>query len=220
MRAIFVRLRSELRASWRAWAVLILLIGTFSGVVVAAAGGARRTATAYPRLLAASGASDALVAALRTGPRGYYREVGRLPQVEESSVVAGLPLSPRLASGQPGNLNVNVLAPVSGGFGRSLDRPKLLAGRLPEPDRPREALINEVVAARYGLRVGSRFEMVAVHFDPGGAEEKPRALVPLTVTIVGVGRLAREVVPTAKLDSEEQLLMTRRPIGSTPRATV
>lgn len=208
MRAISVRLGSELRAGWRAWTVLGLLIGLFGGGVIAAAAGARRTETAYPRLLEASGSSDALVGALSTGLKGYYREVARLPQVAEASVVAGLPLFPRLPSGEPGNLNGNALAPVAGGFGRSLDRPKLLAGRLPEPERPREALINEVVAARYRLQVGSRFEMVAVHFNPAGTDVKPERLVPLTVTVVGVGRLAREVVPTAKLDSEDQILMT------------
>ena len=50
--------------------------------------------------------------------------------------------------------------------------------------------------------------MVAAHFAPGSSEGEPEALIPLTVNIVGVGRLAREVVPTTKLDSEEQLLMT------------
>jgi hypothetical protein len=208
VRAVGVRLWSELRAGWRAWAALVLLIGVFSGGVIAAAAGARRTATAYPRMIEELGASHALVAAFNTGLEGYYREVARLPQAAETSVVAGLPIFPRLPSGEVAEFNGNALAPVSGGYGRSLDRPKLLAGRLPEPDQPREALINEVVARRFGLKVGSRFEMVAAHFAPGGQEGEPEALIPLTVNVVGVGRLAREVVPTTKLDSEEQVLMT------------
>ena len=203
-----VRLWSELRAGWRAWTVLVVLIGVFSGGVIATAAGARRTATAYPRLLEATGASDALVSVFNTGLEGYYREVARLPQVEATSVVAGLPIFPRLPSGEPDEFNGNALAPVSGGFGRSIDRAKLLAGRLPEPGRPREAFINEVVAERFGLRVGSRFEMVAAHFDPEGSDEEPVALIPLTVTIVGIGLSAREVVPTTKLDAEELILMT------------
>lgn len=208
MRAIAVRLRSDLRTGWRPWAVLALLIGVFGGVVVAAEAGARRTATAYPRLLDASHASHVLVGAFRTGLEGYYDEVARLPQVEDATAMAGLPLLPRLPSGEPGTLDGNVLAPVGGGLGRTLDRPELLAGRLPEPDRPREAVVNEVAAERYGLRVGSRWAMVAAQTDPADAEGEPHALVPLTVTVVGVGRWANEVVPTAKFDSTAHVLMT------------
>ena len=52
MAAIWMRLRSELRARWRSLLVLTLVVGVTGGVVLAAVAGARRTDSAYPRLIA------------------------------------------------------------------------------------------------------------------------------------------------------------------------
>lgn len=43
--------RADLRRRWRAMLAVVLLIGLVSGVVLVAAAGARRTGTAYPRML-------------------------------------------------------------------------------------------------------------------------------------------------------------------------
>ena len=58
MTAVWVFLRAELRRRWRAWVGVALLAGLFAGVVTGAAAGARRTDSAYPRLLAWSKAPD------------------------------------------------------------------------------------------------------------------------------------------------------------------
>src|SRR5213083_2798808 len=52
MAAIWIRFRSELRSRWRAWLGLALLLGMAGGAATAAAVGARRTETAYPRFVA------------------------------------------------------------------------------------------------------------------------------------------------------------------------
>jgi hypothetical protein len=49
--AVRCRFRAELRARWRATLALALLVGFAGGVVLAAAGGARRTDTAHARLV-------------------------------------------------------------------------------------------------------------------------------------------------------------------------
>jgi len=49
MGAVWFRARAELRASWRAWLALTILIGLAGGAAIAAAAGARRTESAYPR---------------------------------------------------------------------------------------------------------------------------------------------------------------------------
>ena len=54
MRAVIYLAARGLRARWRGWAVLVLLLAVAGGAVLAAAAGARRTATAYPRFLTAS----------------------------------------------------------------------------------------------------------------------------------------------------------------------
>ena len=51
MSAVWMRLRAEARSRWRAWLALALLVGLASGGSIAAAAGARRTESAYPRLV-------------------------------------------------------------------------------------------------------------------------------------------------------------------------
>ena len=46
-----MRLRVELRARWRAWGVIAMLIGVAGAAVLTTAAGARRTDTAYGRYL-------------------------------------------------------------------------------------------------------------------------------------------------------------------------
>jgi hypothetical protein len=67
MRAVWRLVAHELSTRWRSWAGLALLAGLAGGVVLAAAAGARRTDTAYPRFLQASRASDVLVSPQGTG---------------------------------------------------------------------------------------------------------------------------------------------------------
>src|SRR5205085_10712734 len=46
MTAIWIRAMNELRARWRAWLAIALMLGIAGGVVMAAAAGARRTDSA------------------------------------------------------------------------------------------------------------------------------------------------------------------------------
>jgi hypothetical protein len=61
MTAIWLFLRAESRRRWRAWLSLALIVGVFTGGVVTAAAGGRRTGSAYTRFLDWSRAPDALV---------------------------------------------------------------------------------------------------------------------------------------------------------------
>lgn len=51
-------LRAGLRANWRPWILLALLVGTFAGTTMAAVVGARRTESAFDRFTSESGAAD------------------------------------------------------------------------------------------------------------------------------------------------------------------
>ncbi|HEY2237709.1 MAG TPA: hypothetical protein VGI21_02915 [Streptosporangiaceae bacterium] len=130
MRAVLRVAELGLRARWRDWLVLTLLIGLAGGTVLAAAAGARRTASAYPRFLAWSHASDLLVAA-SGGLGGYDQALGHLPGVAASAPLVVLNAEPVSKTGQLDQ--DQVVAPLDGRFGTTLDRPKLLAGRAPGP---------------------------------------------------------------------------------------
>src|SRR5690349_3497980 len=53
--------RAEMRSRWRGWLLLAVLSGVAGGAVLTAAAGARRTDTAYTRLIRATHAPDILV---------------------------------------------------------------------------------------------------------------------------------------------------------------
>jgi hypothetical protein len=59
--AVLMRLRADLRTRWRALLGLALLLGLVGGVALTATAGARRTDTAYTRLLARANAPQVTV---------------------------------------------------------------------------------------------------------------------------------------------------------------
>lgn len=61
MRVVLAIAAHRLRAGWRGWAALTLLTALSCGAVLAAAAGARRTDTAFPRFLASSASADVLM---------------------------------------------------------------------------------------------------------------------------------------------------------------
>ena len=81
MATVWLRLRADLRLRWRALVGLALLLGLIGGVVLTAAAGARRTDTAYPRLLSWANAAQVNILPEGTGLTGYYAALARLPQV-------------------------------------------------------------------------------------------------------------------------------------------
>ena len=70
MDALRLTLRAELRRRWRPMLGLALLLGVIGGVVLTAAAGARRTDTAYPRLLRSASAAQLLLISDQHGPAG------------------------------------------------------------------------------------------------------------------------------------------------------
>ncbi len=158
----------QLRARWPGWLLLVLLIAVAGGAVLTAVAGARRTATAYPRYLRASHASDLLVAAAGTGLGGYYAALARQPGVARVATVAGLELPPVSRGGRLDQA-ASVMAPVDQRLGRTLDVPKLLAGRLPDPARAGEVAVDQIAAASLHLRIGATLNLAAVPNGPSGS---------------------------------------------------
>src|SRR5688500_13921609 len=88
MGAVLMRVRTELRAGWRAWLALALILGVSAGAAIAAMAGARRTDTAYPRFLRAQDAFDAVTGG--GGEEGYeehFAAVEKLPMVKDLVVI-------------------------------------------------------------------------------------------------------------------------------------
>lgn len=182
MHAVRKLVAHQLSAGWRGWVVLALLVGLAGGAVLTATAGARRTASAYPRFLQVSRASDVLVAPAGTGIGGYYDALGRLPGVAALAPLAGLQAGP-LSGGRPDLAKATVLAPLDGRAGHLVEIPKVLAGRLPLRDRPAEVAVDQVAAQALHLHVGSKLALAAV---PGAGSPVGKRFRRLAEHVVGI----------------------------------
>ena len=191
-----------IRARWRGWALLALLVAVGGGAVLAAAAGAWRTSSAYPRFLHDSKASDVLVAPAGTGLGGYYRALAQLPGVAEVAPGVGLNIQPAERGGAVGEV------PADGRLWHQVDVPKVLAGRLPRADRPGEIALDQNGAALLHVRVGSTLPMVALPDTPPGAKGNAARTRKLTERVVGIVVTRSSVDPVTDIDKVPVIIAT------------
>jgi putative ABC transport system permease protein len=197
MFAVALLVAHKLRAGWRGWTGLAVIVAIAGGAVLAAAAGASRTDSAYPRFLSQSRASDVLVSPAGDGTTGYDAALGALPGVAASAAVVGINALPVTATGALDNGGV-VFASLDGRYGHVLDVPKLLAGRLPGPDAPGEIALTQIGAQQLHLHVGSVLRMAAI--------DTKNRVRPLTARVVGVFVTRASVLPVTYLDRVPQIL--------------
>ncbi|MCU1450399.1 MAG: hypothetical protein JWP02_2569 [Acidimicrobiales bacterium] len=201
--AVLTRLRAELRARWTAWAAIALLIGLAGAVVLTTAAGARRTDTAYTRYLRSSHAADVLVSPQNIGRTGFYDAVGKLPEVATIATVVGV----SLFEPKPDGAQVQGILSADGRLARTIDRPKIVAGRMYRPDRPNEAVADRTAARALHLKPGSRLQLVAAPPTSDAGPDFANAY-PVRLEIVGIGVTRENVVPVSALASAPTLLTT------------
>lgn len=209
MTAVWFRFRAELGTRWRAWLGLALLVGIGAGVVIAAAAGARRTDSAYPRFLRDQRAFDVVAFPLCPGPEDLapgeapkecdVTTIARLPQVRDSAIVSNLSADVRTAAGrslQPGGDptytgpgEVSVLGSADGRFGRAINRRHVLEGRLPHDDAPDEVALSKALAERAGVHVGDTLRARFAVSAPGEPRVRHR------LRVVGIEVSPFEVEP-------------------------
>jgi ABC-type lipoprotein release transport system permease subunit len=204
----------KLRAGWRGWAALALLTAIAGGAVLTAAAGAIRTDTAYPRFLAVSHAADALVSPGTDGTSGYDAALGKLPGVAVDAPVVGIDAAVVGADGKPDNA-ANVIAALDGNLGRTVEVPRLLAGRLPAENAPGEVAVDPNAASQLHLHVGSVLRLIAT-WDKDGSHARP-----LSERVTGIFITTDSVVPVNILATVPRILATPalyRELGSDYRA--
>lgn len=186
---LWLRVRNELRARWKVVIALILLIGIAGGIGLAAGAGARRTASVVTRLRSVSLVYDVNLNPIGEIPAGLWDQVGRLPQVARSAHLVG---AIALRVNSDGRLsfdfaNAAQVILTDPGYFRDIDRPRLVAGHLPE--KPDEAVINPKAADLLHLKVGDR---ITVRYfgneisQPGSPAPTVDTGVPGEATIAGV----------------------------------
>ena len=180
--AVWMRLRSELRIRWRAWLGLALLIGLTGGAAVAAAAGARRTETAYPRFVQAQNGYDLITGGFsgNIDPARALAKMEALPAVGQWARVDVAASVAILPSGRVAPVpELMAVTDLTGRAGFRLNRFKVISGRMMNLRAPGEAVVDFPTADREGLRLGS-----VVKFILGGPNAShPRSAA---VRIVGI----------------------------------
>src|SRR5215831_533893 len=177
-----MRLRSELRSRWRAWLGLALLIGLVGGAAVAAAAGARRTETAYPRFVQAQNGYDLITGGIsgNNDPAQALAKMEALPEVGQWARVDVAASEAVLPSGRvTAAPELMAVTDLTGRAGFRLNRFKVISGRMANLRAPGEAMIDFPTADHEGLRLGS----VVTFILSGPNASHPR---PVAVRIVGI----------------------------------
>ena len=184
MAALALWIRADLKARRRGWLALALLLGVAGGAVVAAVAGARRTETAYARFLTAQHAADVTILDDGTvGGRVDVEALARRPEVAE--VARGSLIFYTI------NDNASVAA-TDDAVGRSVDRFRVVSGRMYRPDRADEVVVGFGVARRVHAHVGTTFELIPKEFE----REAAAAGIPqIRLRVVGIIAAPAEFPP-------------------------
>ena len=207
MAPVWFALRAGMRRRWRALVSFALLLGLAGGVVLTAAAGARRTDTAYPRLLTWADASQVTVLLGGLDP-AYFAALNQLPQVAAVATAMQYNIALPVPGGLPDN-QIEVLASSDGSLGTTVDRVKVLQGQMFGPGTDGEAVIDPGTAAREHLAPGDTLHLTAIPYYDTSQDMNPAKLqVPLTFRVAAVGLFDDQVVPTTGNSSEPRILLS------------
>jgi hypothetical protein len=204
--------RSAIRGSWRQALALALVGGLLGGVALGAVAGARRTAAAYGRYLAAINASDVFVNVPGSLPGMPATRpvtlISSLPGVISHAAYIGLNCSP-VVHGQVENsyLTNSANGSLDGEY-FSQDRMTVLAGRLPPAGSTTTVVLTPAIAKMFGTRVGGT---VSYSFRPIDARGQPTG--PPFLRSYRVAAIAQ--IPPALVDESDQAEGTVLPPGAT-----
>lgn len=183
MSFVWLRVRAALRHRWKALMVLAVVVGVGGGAAITALAGAERTDKAVPQFVSYSlpdtggflfgnVSSPPLTPGIPADSLALApaeQRVVHLPEVAAYFRAPYLFFSQSPAGNDPSQ--VNVFGDADAALYRSVDRPIVVAGRLPQPDRPFEVAINELAASGQHLHVGSTVTLYAFTYAQitGGA---------------------------------------------------
>jgi len=194
MATVWLRLRADIRMGWRTLAALALLVGLVGGVMLTAAAGARRTDTAYPRLLSWASATqvDILPFSGEPAPR-YYAAMARLPQAAAVSAQILYQIALPARHGAP--QLVEAFSSPDGTMGVSADRVKILQGRMFTSRAPGQAVIDPQLASLVHLRPGGTLHLLGIPDNPRTSEPDLSRAIPLAFRVTAIAVFDTQIVP-------------------------
>ena len=177
-------LRGRLRRRWQAWLLLSLVAAVGFTLAISSVVIARRTDSSYERVRDRHDAMD--VAASHNLPPAEAEAQLRgmdLDGVDEVRHWAGF--IPAGSADLPPEWRIDILGPLGSDVG--LERPAVVAGRLPDPVAVNEVAVDERTAEIGALEVGDQLQLSLFHSDFSAQRD-------VTFEVVGVARLAISAV--------------------------
>lgn len=180
--------RSELRRRLRSNLALVLLIALSGAVVLTAAAGARRSASAFDRFAEASDVADVQV---QYGTEDDVDDdvLGALrahPDVDEA-----VPLYFTFGFSEASEYELLIISGPDPALFRDIDRPRLLDGRRPDPGAAGEVMLNPFLSDDLGVGVGDRVSVATFSGDTDLSDPSAEPVPGPTaeVEVVGIGTL-------------------------------
>jgi ABC-type antimicrobial peptide transport system permease subunit len=211
MSTVWFALRADIRRRWRPLLGLALLLGLIGGVALTAAAGARRTETAYPRLMAWSNASQFDILPQGTGLAGYYTALAKLPGI------AALATEQFYQAVLPGanDEEATVISSPDGRWGISVDRVKVLAGTLFNPAASGLAMVDQQFARQEHLLPGSIVRVGGIKTtSTNGQPPDYSHPIPLSFRVTAIVAFPDQIVPTGQ-DTSAPTMLVSTPFGAT-----
>jgi ABC-type lipoprotein release transport system permease subunit len=184
VRAVWLRLRVDARSHWRSWLGVALLVGILTGAGIAAFAGADRTQSSLNRFVVGTDAFDiALTNGSTPGSinRQFdFNEIAHLPEATDATKVAYYNAEGTGPDGAPfDQADLAPLAPIDGRFGVTMNRPRVLHGRL--PFAANEIALSTLAAQTLGARAGD-----TLHAAFTGPSDAGRKVAPTPFRVSGV----------------------------------
>ncbi len=212
-RVAWFRLRLDLPRYWTSYAGIVLLVALVGGISLGSIAGARRSESAFPTFLKATNPSDLAIDVGLYNPK-ILKEVARLPQVTSIKTYVSPNAVPVTRSGfvdthnRLFNSNFDPIASLNGLY-FDQDRMTIVRGRLPNPRRVDEAMVNEFAASLYRWHVGSvvRFGFFSnAQLGQNGFPTSPATRI-VDVRITGIGVANTDVVQD-EIDKIPSMILT------------
>ena len=188
--AVLLVTRAAMRRHWRGLLVVTLLVAVAAAAVLTAVAGARRTASALDRFRAYSRSGDIELDVGVASP-AQLAAVRRVPTVAGVGVLYQMILT--IPNGTSYGETVPSAAAVDESFAHAVDRPLVVAGRLPRQSRADELAVSESFASQHHIGVGGTLTVESwtpaqTQLGATGADPGPPAGPRVTFRIVGLVR--------------------------------
>jgi hypothetical protein len=167
MGGVWLAARTDVRRRWPSIVALTLLVALAGAFVLTAATGARRADSALERLLDATEMWDGSIEVDYPETDAVVADVATQPEVAAASAAVLVPVGSEELEG-------GVIAGLAPRWLRDVYRPRIITGRLPDPRRDDELLVNEVYAQRYHLVPG---DVVVLEDFVGAGIAQPMSIV-------------------------------------------